>query len=240
MNEIYAKVYELCTSANISISQLCRDVNISRSVLSELKAGRSKNLSIRNIALVSDYFGVPKEFLLGVGVFANWREIIDHIDPVFGELRYLIPRTFTWHESDPDFLFAYLDSAFYYGNNLPLFLNWLFEAVEKIRIIENELGLFDEGIPPVEVEIVFRDRFKILIDDHREQEDHNIRETREKAMYKDIDDLDLPRTPQVLPGINFLRLIGRDGKHIEKKLTDEQMQMLRVLISQLPEAPDDI
>ena len=45
---------------------------------------------------------------------------------------------------------------------------------------------------------------------------------------------------EALPDKNSLRLIGRDGQKIERQLTDEQMQMLRALISQLPEAPDDI
>ena len=48
------------------------------------------------------------------------------------------------------------------------------------------------------------------------------------------------KVPEDLPDKNSLRLIGRDGQLIERQLSDEQMQMLRALISQLPEAPDDI
>jgi len=54
------------------------------------------------------------------------------------------------------------------------------------------------------------------------------------------DDPEIPKEPEALPGKNSLHLIGRDGQKIERQLTDEQMQMLRALISQLPEAPDDI
>ena len=54
------------------------------------------------------------------------------------------------------------------------------------------------------------------------------------------DDPEPPKMPEELPDKNSLRLIGRDGQRIERQLTDEQMQMLRALISQLPEAPDDI
>lgn len=54
------------------------------------------------------------------------------------------------------------------------------------------------------------------------------------------DDPELPKEPTLLPDDNTLRLVGRDGSRIERKLTDEQMQMLRTLVSQLPEAPDDI
>lgn len=54
------------------------------------------------------------------------------------------------------------------------------------------------------------------------------------------DDPETPKEPEELPDKNSLHLIGRDGSKIERKLTDEQMEMLRALISQLPEAPDDI
>ena len=54
------------------------------------------------------------------------------------------------------------------------------------------------------------------------------------------DDPEIPKESEALPDKNSLRLIGRDGQKIERQLTDEQMQMLRALISQLPEAPDDI
>ncbi|MBE6639687.1 MAG: helix-turn-helix transcriptional regulator [Ruminococcaceae bacterium] len=39
---------------------------------------------------------------------------------------------------------------------------------------------------------------------------------------------------------NIVRIIGRDGKRIEKRLTDEQLQALQILIDQLPDAPDDL
>ena len=46
--------------------------------------------------------------------------------------------------------------------------------------------------------------------------------------------------PEVLPDKNVIRILGRDGRRIEKHLTDEQMQALQVLIDQLPDAPDDL
>ena len=54
------------------------------------------------------------------------------------------------------------------------------------------------------------------------------------------DDPEPPKAPEDLPDKNDIRLIGRDGETIERQLTDEQMKMLRALISQLPEAPTDI
>ena len=53
------------------------------------------------------------------------------------------------------------------------------------------------------------------------------------------DDPEPPAVPPELPDKNTLWLVGRDGKRIERQLSDEQMQMLRALVSQLPEAPDN-
>ena len=189
MGELYTKISELCASADISISQLCRDIDISRSVLSELKSGRSRTLSVKNIALISKYFDIPKDFLFGAGVFKNWREIMDNIEPVFSELRFNIPRNFSWHESDDSFLYAYLETTFYYGDNLPIFLNWLYEAVEEIKITKNEqIGYFDYGIPPVEVKFLFRRRFKELLDKHQEKQDDTPQPMRAISMREAVDD----------------------------------------------------
>lgn len=39
---------------------------------------------------------------------------------------------------------------------------------------------------------------------------------------------------------NIVRVAGRDGSYMEKRLTDEQMAALKTIIEQLPKAPDDI
>ena len=43
-----------------------------------------------------------------------------------------------------------------------------------------------------------------------------------------------------LPDKNVVTIIGRDGRYIQKKLTDEQIQALETIINQMPDAPDDI
>lgn len=42
------------------------------------------------------------------------------------------------------------------------------------------------------------------------------------------------------PNENILRIAGRDGRQIEKRLTDEQVKALEAIINQLPDAPDDL
>lgn len=65
MSELYNKINELCKLNNISISSLCLATGISRSTLSELKAGRNKSISSDNLSKIADYFKVPSDYILG-------------------------------------------------------------------------------------------------------------------------------------------------------------------------------
>ena len=39
---------------------------------------------------------------------------------------------------------------------------------------------------------------------------------------------------------NIIKIAGRDGSYVEKKLTDEQIAAMKALIDTLPDAPDDL
>lgn len=39
---------------------------------------------------------------------------------------------------------------------------------------------------------------------------------------------------------NIVRIMGRNGSYIEKRLTDDQVKALQTLIDQLPDASDDL
>lgn len=65
MSEMYKLIEKLCAERQCNITQMCRDLNIPRSVFSELKAGRTKALSGKYIAPVAAYFGVSVDYLLG-------------------------------------------------------------------------------------------------------------------------------------------------------------------------------
>lgn len=64
MATLYEKIEDLCETVNINITQMCREAGISRASLSELKMGRSKELSNDAIRKISDYFGVSVDYLL--------------------------------------------------------------------------------------------------------------------------------------------------------------------------------
>ena len=65
MADMYTIFENLCNERNISIAQMCRDTGLRQSVFSELKHGRTKNLSAKNIAILSNYFGVSTDVFTG-------------------------------------------------------------------------------------------------------------------------------------------------------------------------------
>lgn len=66
MCKMYGIIEALCTERGIKPGKLCADLGISRGIMSDLKAGRTKRLSAENIGKVSAYFGVSSDYLLGV------------------------------------------------------------------------------------------------------------------------------------------------------------------------------
>lgn len=65
MTELYKRIEELCKAHNITITKMCRDIKLSRSVMSEFKSGRTKSISERNIDAIAEYFDVTPEYLSG-------------------------------------------------------------------------------------------------------------------------------------------------------------------------------
>ena len=75
MNDMYARIVELCKDAGISPSRMCLDLELSKSLITELKAGRSKRLSLDTTQKIADKFSVPISFLTGVPPFEHWERI---------------------------------------------------------------------------------------------------------------------------------------------------------------------
>lgn len=78
MGKLYKRIDLLCHESNINITELCRATGITRSVLTELKQGRTQNLSAANTYKISDFFGVSADFLLGRPPFDCWDVINDN------------------------------------------------------------------------------------------------------------------------------------------------------------------
>jgi len=65
VKNMYQTIEELCRIRNTNVTAMCRELEISRSVLSELKAGRTQTLSANNAEKIAAYFGVSVGYLLG-------------------------------------------------------------------------------------------------------------------------------------------------------------------------------
>lgn len=65
MYNMYNVIEGLCDSRGIKVGKMCADLEISRGILGDLKAGRTKSLSAQNLEKISGYFGVSSDFILG-------------------------------------------------------------------------------------------------------------------------------------------------------------------------------
>lgn len=63
MSNLYKNIECLCAQNDSNVTQLCKEVGISRSTLSELSAGRTKDLSSEVKRKIAQYFWVNVEFL---------------------------------------------------------------------------------------------------------------------------------------------------------------------------------
>jgi transcriptional regulator with XRE-family HTH domain len=75
---LYSNIENLCKDKNITVTQLCRETMIPRAVLSELKSGRSKTISVEYINTIANYFEVSVDKLLG-----NEKPVIRNGDGLF-------------------------------------------------------------------------------------------------------------------------------------------------------------
>lgn len=60
---MYKIIDTLCKNEGITVSQMCNELSITKSCLSELSSGRTKTLSYKNQKKIADYFGVSTDYL---------------------------------------------------------------------------------------------------------------------------------------------------------------------------------
>ena len=65
MSTLYERIMALCKQKGVSGSKMCLDLGMSKSTMSELKAGRAKGVSATTAQKIASYFGVSVEYLLG-------------------------------------------------------------------------------------------------------------------------------------------------------------------------------
>lgn len=65
MSNMYDRILELCQQKGIKPGRVCADTGLSRGMMSDLKMGRTKELSAKNTKIIADYFDVSTDYLLG-------------------------------------------------------------------------------------------------------------------------------------------------------------------------------
>lgn len=65
MSNMYKKIQQLCVLNGIKPGRVCADTGLSRGMMTDLKMGRTKELSAKNAKIIADYFGVSVGYLMG-------------------------------------------------------------------------------------------------------------------------------------------------------------------------------
>ena len=81
---MYEKIMELCAEKNIKPAGLCKATGIPKSTLSELKQGRTKQLSTQNLSKIAQYFNVSLDYFDD-----NYDPIEDRRDELFEKRKLL-------------------------------------------------------------------------------------------------------------------------------------------------------
>lgn len=65
MATLYERLVELCERRGIKGAQMCRDLGISKSLMTDLKSGRKKGVNAETAQKLASYFNVSVGYLLG-------------------------------------------------------------------------------------------------------------------------------------------------------------------------------
>jgi len=65
MSDLYDRIESICKSHKTNITAMCKDADVSRASLSELKMGRSKTLSYETLSKIADFLNMSVDQLTG-------------------------------------------------------------------------------------------------------------------------------------------------------------------------------
>lgn len=78
MSKLYNKISQLCKSRSTNVTEMCKELGISRASLSDLKLGRTETLSIKTLTKIANYFDTTVDNLLSDNTtYSNTRSDID-------------------------------------------------------------------------------------------------------------------------------------------------------------------
>ena len=62
--DTYIKIKQLCDDRGVSVSALASGIGVRSSVFSELKMGRTKQLSVATLNKIAEYFDIPPSYFI--------------------------------------------------------------------------------------------------------------------------------------------------------------------------------
>ena len=94
MENLYERICSLCQMNAIRPGRLCDELNLSRSLMTDLKMGRKKTVNAETAQKIAGFFGVSVGYLLGqeegASVPNGKADILDDVDVAFyGEFKEL-------------------------------------------------------------------------------------------------------------------------------------------------------
>lgn len=65
MGNLYERLHILCVDRGVSAAKMCREVGVSKSLMTDLKSGRKKGVNADTAHKLASYFEVSVGYLLG-------------------------------------------------------------------------------------------------------------------------------------------------------------------------------
>ena len=79
MDNLFARIQSLCEEKDIRPGRLCDELNLSRSLMTDLKMGRKKTVNAETAQKIAGFFGVSVGYLLG----QTESDVLDEVDVAF-------------------------------------------------------------------------------------------------------------------------------------------------------------
>lgn len=92
MSDLYKRIEVLCGDANVNITTMCKEAEVSRASLTDLKMGRKQSLSADTLSKIASYFGVSVDYLLGNESVSDGPPVT--LSPMLSVAKYSVPFRF--------------------------------------------------------------------------------------------------------------------------------------------------
>lgn len=135
-------------------------LHVSRTTVTMWETDKSEP-GYETIRKLSNLYNIPSDFVIKVGIFEQWDDILQYYDSVINKLFELIPPTLEMPTFCEDkFLTAWLDQCLYENDELQV-ARWFAFAIKAIEIIPDPDNF--DGIRTAEVNLQFTAEFSALI-----------------------------------------------------------------------------